>query len=109
MSAARVPIAEVDFMATVVEAARLLGWYCYHPHRSQHSEEGFPDLVIVKPPRLVFAELKAGSNRPTPAQRAWLEALGGCPGVQACVWTPADWDAIERVLVECPECPELGA
>lgn len=57
--------------------ALALGWRGYHTHRSQHSPAGFPDLVLVRRGRLVFAELKrqAASHRPTPEQEAWLEDL----------------------------------
>lgn len=57
--------------------ALALGWRGYHTHRSQHSPAGFPDLVLVRRGRLVFAELKRQADRyqPTPAQAAWLEDL----------------------------------
>lgn len=59
--------------------ALALGWMGYHTHRSQHSPAGFPDLCLVHPGagRLVFAELKREKrSNPTPAQVAWLDALG---------------------------------
>ena len=57
--------------------ALALGWRGYHTHRSQHSPAGFPDLVLVRRGRLVFAELKrqAARHQPTPEQAAWLQDL----------------------------------
>jgi hypothetical protein len=34
------------------------------------------------------------TERLTPAQRTWLEALKPCPGVETCLWRPDDWPAI---------------
>ena len=89
---------EKDFLQAVREYARLMGWTDYHTWHSLHSPAGFPDLVLVRPPRIVFAELKVGRNRPTPAQQHWLNLLGACPAVEVYLWTPEDWNEIERVL-----------
>lgn len=103
--------------------ALALGWRGYHTHRSQHSPAGFPDLVLVKTGRLIFAELKSEKGRTTTEQDAWLEdlalvervaedleevyaseALGGVdprpPIVRAHVWRPTDLldGRIERIL-----------
>ena len=93
-----IPYTEKEFLQTVRELAQLYGWLCYHTWNSQHSPAGFPDLVLVRPPRVVFAELKVGRNRPTPAQQQWLNMLGACPQVEAYLWTPNDWPQIEQVL-----------
>ncbi|MCL6476465.1 MAG: hypothetical protein K6U75_15600 [Firmicutes bacterium] len=34
----------------------------------------------------------------TPAQQEWLNLLKDCPSVEVYLWTPEDWDEIERVL-----------
>jgi len=92
------PIRERDFLLSVIELATLLGWRCYHTWLSVRSASGFPDLVLVRPPRLVFAELKTGRRKPTPAQQEWLALLGACPQVEVYLWTPDCWEEIERVL-----------
>jgi hypothetical protein len=89
---------EKAFQAQVVQLARLWGWCVYHTYRSTRSPPGFPDLVLVRPPRLVFAELKSARGRLTPEQGRWLELLRGCPGVESYVWRPDDWDSLERTL-----------
>jgi hypothetical protein len=61
---------------------------------------GFPDLVLLRPPELIFAELKSDRGITSRAQDDWLRYLGAVPGVKAFVWQPADWRSgdIERAL-----------
>ena len=104
------PILEAEFQKTVTQFAMLSGWMIYHTHRSDRSESGFPDLVLVKSPRVVFAELKRDGRKLTKGrlnrsktrwltgQDEWAAALRGCPGVEYYTWWPTDWDQIERVL-----------
>lgn len=110
---------ERQLQDAIVELARLLGWLVYHTHDSRHSAAGFPDLVLVRGVRIVFAELKSANGELAPAQIAWLEAfervgdfidLGhfskvdfptcGAPSVESLVWRPDDWTAgrVEEVL-----------
>jgi hypothetical protein len=92
---------ESSFQTRVLKLARLLGWQLqYHTHDSFRSASGFPDLVLVKPPRCLFAELKADDapRRLPLEQEAWHDALSRCPGIEAYVWRPRDWRAIEKIL-----------
>lgn len=85
---------EAAFMQKILGLAGFTGWMAYHTHRSDRSAPGFPDLVMVRGARLVFAEVKAesGGRRATVAevatrpawlrhrdvtgpQASWLEAL----------------------------------
>jgi hypothetical protein len=102
---------EADFTRQVLALARLCRWRAAHFRpgltRSggwatavQGDGAGFPDLILVKPGRVVVAELKVGRNRPTPGQRAWLQAFESA-GVPAYVWRPEDWPEVERVLGGC--------
>ncbi|HUY75735.1 MAG TPA: VRR-NUC domain-containing protein [Ktedonobacterales bacterium] len=93
------PETEASFMAAIIELATLLNWRCYHTHDSRRSEAGYPDLTCVKGQRIIFAELKTDVGRVRPAQREWLAALAGVPGVLACVWRPRDWPAIQAALM----------
>jgi len=90
---------EVDFQAAVLELARLTGWLAYHPHDSRRSAPGWPDVTLVKPPRLLIVELKTTRGRLRPEQARWLTALAQCPGAEVAVWRPGDWPAIERALI----------
>jgi hypothetical protein len=75
-----------DVMEPLRRVAALAGWMTFHPHRSQQSEAGFPDLVFVRsprqdarhygPPYILFVETKREKGRLSAAQRAWGTALG---------------------------------
>lgn len=90
--------AETDFQEQVVSLALLCGWLVYHTYDSRRSRKGFPDLVLVKPPRVIFAELKAADGRTTVEQREWLDALNRCPGVEAYLLRPADLERFRDAL-----------
>jgi hypothetical protein len=81
----------------VVRYARLMGWSAYHTYDSRRSAAGFPDLVLVRRPRVVWAELKSERGRLTDDQRAWIEELRAC-GQAVFVWRPSNWEEIERAL-----------
>lgn len=91
-------ITEREFLRQVAELGRLLGWRTYHPWLSIRSERGWPDLAMVRPPRLILAELKRDGGKPTPSQAEWLALLGAVPGIEVHLWRPADFDAIAAVL-----------
>ncbi len=90
---------EAGFQSAVMELATLAGWLVWHDADSRKNAPGLPDLIMVKPPRAVFAELKTASGRLRADQRRWLDALGACPGVETYLWRPSDWPAIERTLL----------
>lgn len=85
-------------MAAVTNLAKHLGWMTYHPFWSVRSTPGFPDLTLVKPPRIIFAELKTETGRLTSSQCQWIETLQHCDGVRVFVWRPSDWDFIVKCL-----------
>jgi VRR-NUC domain len=91
-------ISEPAFQRQVLQLAHLCGWAAYHTHDSRHSEAGWPDLALCRPPRLLLVELKSSRGRVSQAQRRWLDLLGQCPGVECYLLRPADWDAITEVL-----------
>ncbi len=88
---------EREFMSIVIDLAKLRRWFVYHTHDSRRSVAGFPDLVLLRPPTLIVAELKVGKNRVTPEQNLWLNLFEEA-NVAAYVWTPRDWAEIESVL-----------
>lgn len=67
---------EQAWQGRIEGAAKLYGWRVYHTHDSRRSAPGFPDLVLVRGPELLFAELKTDTGRLRPEQSDWLEALG---------------------------------
>ena len=92
------PLKEKQFQAQVVKVARLYGWVALSTWNSKHSPAGEPDLRLIRPPRVVFAELKTEKGRVTPAQREVMGLLSLCPGVEAYLWRPSDWDEIVKVI-----------
>src|SRR5579859_4032261 len=91
-------LAEQAFQRQVEALADLRGWLFYHSHDSRRDRPGFPDLVLVRAPRLLIAELKSARGRVSPAQQEWLAAFRACPGNEVYVWRPGEWAEIERVL-----------
>ena len=91
-------LTEKEFMAQVVKLARVLGWIVFHPYESRRSVHGFPDLTMVRPPRVLFVELKNDKGRLTLAQEHRGKMLGECPDVKYYLWRPSDWDDIVEVL-----------
>ena len=89
---------ERELATCVRDLAKLFGWRRYHTWLSKGSAAGFPDEVLVRPPRLVVAELKSAVGKLTPAQEEWLELLRGVPGVEVHVWRPDDVERIAEVL-----------
>jgi len=88
---------EKAFQATVLRLAALLGYRVYHTYDSRRSQAGWPDLVLCKPPRVFFFELKTDTGRVKPEQRAWLDALTAC-GLVARIVRPRDWKEVTRLL-----------
>lgn len=91
------PISERQFQRQVVDLAKLLGWRCYWTWNSLHSPKGWPDLVLIKRPRVVFLELKGERTPVTDEQRETIAELQAC-GMTAMVARPSNWNEIERVL-----------
>jgi len=92
-------ITEKEFESQIKDLAKILGWKYYHTWRSIHSPAGFPDCCFVKPPRLVFAELKSEKGKVSPAQQEWLDSLRACGGnVECYMWRPSDFDEAARIL-----------
>jgi len=80
---------EAALQAFVRAECRRRGLLHYHTHRSDRSEPGFPDSVIVGPGRLLFRELKSQTGRASPDQLRWLQRLRAA-GADAAIWTPDD-------------------
>jgi hypothetical protein len=110
-------LSEAAFQAQVVGLARFHGWRVYHapdnrpagktgrPQRTVSPDaRGFPDLICVRGPRIVAAELKAERGRVAPEQSAWLQALEQAPGVETYIWRPRDWDSVAAVPARGGRC-----
>ena len=92
------PLSEKQWQRQVVELARLHRWMVRYDWTRIHGVAGYPDLTLVRPPRLVYLELKTDRGRITRAQQDWIDTLADVPGVVAAVVRPADWEYVRRLL-----------
>ncbi|MBT9148434.1 MAG: hypothetical protein DDT32_02208 [Syntrophomonadaceae bacterium] len=94
---------EKEFLAQIIELAEHRGWAAYHvldqKTYSRRTSKGFPDLVLARPPHIIFAEIKSDEGRLSPEQEAWLQLLSKCDGIKTYIWRPLDWDNIVKLLV----------
>jgi len=100
-------IPERIFTAQIIQLCKAFGWRVAHfrPGMTKRGrwktamsgDIGFPDLVMARPPRLIFAELKSAKGRISPEQAIWLEYVGRC-NVEKYEWRPAMINEIERIL-----------
>jgi hypothetical protein len=88
---------EKQFQGAVREYAQALGYRDYCVWNSQHSPPGWPDLVLLRPPRALFVELKSAKGKVSVAQKETLALLEAC-GLETHTWWPNDWEEIEKVL-----------
>ncbi len=91
-------ITERDLQAYVRDLARTFGWMYFHTWISKHSAAGFPDVILLRGPRLVVAELKSEKGKTTEAQEEWLAAWRAFGQAEVHVWRPGDMEEIARVL-----------
>lgn len=103
---------EASFQQAVIEYATLKRWHHRHDvatnaprrcvdcgslRRLPRNEAGWPDLILIRRPRIIWAELKSDRGKLTPDQRAILAELREC-NQEVFVWKPRDWPAILRIL-----------
>lgn len=83
-------VRERQFQEWTVDVATRFGWWVWHDNDSRRNRAGLPDLILVRPPRVVFVELKRETGRLRPEQARVLALLERCPGVESYVWRPSD-------------------
>ena len=105
---------ETAFTTELLKWAKVYHWRSFHVRNSGYGgntfvqgDRGFPDLVLVRPPRLIFAELKVGKNKTTVDQQRWLIDLDLVAaqateynkiGIETYVWKPEQWSEILTIL-----------
>ena len=84
-----IKLSEADFLRRIIDQAHAQGWIVAHFRSArvlkdgeetwrtpvQADGAGFPDLVLVRGPRLLFVELKSAEGVVSPEQQVWLKAL----------------------------------
>jgi hypothetical protein len=100
---------EQELQDAVIELSRLLGWRVAHFRPAKTANgwrtpveadgKGFPDLVLVRGGRLIFAELKSATGKLSDEQEIWVSELR-LSEAETYVWEPSRWldGTIERVL-----------
>lgn len=114
-------MSEQELQDSIIELAPRLGWMVAHFRPGMTSRtytnkkgktknvwvtpvgadgSGFPDLVLSKPGRLIFAECKSDTGILSAEQIKWGNSLAGPVQWDYYIWRPADWQSglIERML-----------
>ncbi len=98
---------EVALQNNIIDAAQKLGWRTHAERpainrRGKFStpiqgDPGFPDLVLARNKKVIFAELKRETSGLSVVQYGWYDAIGN-----VYLWRPSDWlsGEIERILKE---------
>ena len=95
---------EAPLLAGARNLGELHGWLHYHAPQCEHarnqSEPGFPDLILVRKPRLVALEIKRDpSDKPSPQQMWWLRELAEVRYAESFILRPGPtFDALEGIL-----------
>jgi hypothetical protein len=92
-------VSEKELLGLVTDIAEAGRWLVYHTYDSRRSQRGFPDLVMTRDGRVIFAELKSQKGRVRPEQQHWLDELNKVAGVEVYLWRPSDSDTIEKTLL----------
>jgi len=90
-------LSEKQWQSKVVAYAKAHGWHVMHQHDSRRSEPGWPDLTLIRPPVLVFAELKAEDGKLRKEQPHVMGLLRAC-GLPVFLWRPSQWPDVQREL-----------
>ncbi len=91
-------VTEAQLREQIRDLCRLIGWGFYFTWNSFHSPKGMTDLILCKPPRVIFAELKREGQSLKPEQEKWKDDLSQCPGVEYYLWTPSQIEKIADIL-----------
>ena len=80
-------ISETAFASQVEDLLKIFHWRWTHFRPAWSAKgyrtpikgyKGFPDYVAVRPPRLLFTELKSDKTKTSPEQNEWLDDLKEC-------------------------------
>ena len=89
---------EAELLDTLRQAARMSGWLTYHALRSEGSEPGLPDLIMVRDGRLLLWELKSATGRVSKEQQKWLDRLAVVDRIDVNIVRPDDLtEALDRL------------
>ena len=109
---------EQQFTNELLKWLKQYRWRAFHVRNSGaggltqvQGDKGFPDILAIRPPRILVAELKVGKpgtlkGDPIPEQVAWLDAFRSVQiswkwqPIETYVWRPEMFPAILEILAE---------
>jgi acetyl esterase/lipase len=109
------PITEAEWLRSVGDALDLTGWAWIHHRPARRAQgkwttptqgssaKGFPDIVAVRPPRVLWLELKTERGRVSPEQTDWLERLRASGQEVHVIRLPRDWHLFTDLTAPEPE------
>lgn len=100
-------MAEKELQAAVNDLATRFDWLTYHTNRSDRSEPGFPDLNMVRGPRLIYAELKTGTGKLSAPQMVWLTKLALSGRCEVYLWRPEHLPILGTLLSKKHYQPQM--
>lgn len=101
------PQNETEWLKVVTTAAQQAGWDWLHigrvgKHKANGAKgtlgRGWPDLVLVRPGRMVFVELKADDAPDLNLEQKLVIAALSNAGGECYVWRPSDFAQMMHVL-----------
>ena len=101
----KIEISETDLREQIRDLCKITSWKFYFTFNSIHSPKGMPDLILCRPPRLIFAELKNEKGKISTYQQEWIDVLSQCGmNVEVYIWRPSDINEILKTLqIDKPE------
>jgi len=110
---ARLPVRDMtenQLQQSIIDLCRVFHLLCYHTKDSRRSAKGFPDLCIVGPRGIVFAELKSKTGKSSIDQRCWEAGIREANGTFY-LWRPEHWhsgeirETLEGLCARAPTAP----
>ncbi len=109
VSVVQIKVTEREFQDQIVELGHLYHWQIAHfrPARKLDGSwatpvsadgKGWPDLVLVRGDRVIFAEAKSENGKLSQEQREWLDLLKATKGVEVYLWKPSIFEDIVELL-----------
>lgn len=99
-------MSEADLQQSIIVLAHAFGYRIAHFRSVQVTKkdgstfwqtpvaadgEGWPDLILARPGRLIAVECKKQREKPRPNQVAWAELLLSTKRIEVYIFRPSDW------------------
>lgn len=112
MSISVFAVSEAEWTTAIGDRLDYYGciWHDTYPTRRtpgrwtpEHAGKGVPDLICLRPPRVLWLEIKTETGRVSPRQEAWLEGLRQSGQEAYIVNVPGDFNWLDDLLSPDPE------